>query len=212
MYACKSCHSARCSDYYQENRDRLRAINKQWYEDNKEHALEYGRQYRQEHAEELAEYFKKYHQENKEVKNKRSKRWYEENKERVRKLSKKRYRQNRKKILRQTREWARRNPTRVAEIKRRYKARKRNADGDHTPEEWIQLCQEFDERCVCCLEQVGIGSLTADHIRPLAWGNSTHNIDNIQPLCASCNASKRDLHDTNYMLDFEKRLESYLSG
>jgi hypothetical protein len=57
---------------------------------------------------------------------------------------------------------------------------------NYTRAEWEALCAKYDHRCLCCGEQK---KLTADHIVPLSrLGKNT--IDNIQPLCHSCNSHK----------------------
>lgn len=58
--------------------------------------------------------------------------------------------------------------------------------GTHTEEEWQALVDEFDSRCLCCLLQTKV---TKDHIIPIRWGGSDA-IDNLQPLCKSCNSRK----------------------
>jgi len=63
----------------------------------------------------------------------------------------------------------------------------------YTPEEWQALCDRHDNRCARC------GSdepLTVDHIIPVSKGG-LNNIENIQPLCRSCNSSK-GVDDTDY--------------
>jgi len=52
-----------------------------------------------------------------------------------------------------------------------------------TLSEWNDLCAKHDNRCAACGIQ---GTLQIDHIIP--GGPST--VDNIQPLCSSCNQSK----------------------
>lgn len=68
----------------------------------------------------------------------------------------------------------------------RREAFKKNATGDFTKEEWMQLCERYGHTCLCCGQKK---KLTADHIVPLARGG-TNNIDNIQPLCQPCNSRK----------------------
>lgn len=59
--------------------------------------------------------------------------------------------------------------------------------GTHTKEQWEALKAEFHERCVRC----GTDDyyVVCDHIIPVYQGGSDA-IDNLQPLCARCNASK----------------------
>ena len=61
-------------------------------------------------------------------------------------------------------------------------------DTEYTDAEWQSLCEKYDNKCLCCGEFV---KLTPDHVVPLVCGG-TNDISNIQPLCLSCNARKRD--------------------
>ncbi len=65
-------------------------------------------------------------------------------------------------------------------------ARKRGNGGSFTASEWLDLCEQFDNRCLACSEHK---PLHADHILPVSKGGSS-NIENIQPLCARCNGKK----------------------
>jgi hypothetical protein len=56
----------------------------------------------------------------------------------------------------------------------------------HTEKEWQALCERYDHRCLRCDQQV---LLSRDHIVPVTKGGSD-TIDNIQPLCRSCNSWK----------------------
>lgn len=73
--------------------------------------------------------------------------------------------------------------------KSRYKFIKRNATGIHTFEDWENLKAQYNWACPCCHKSEPEIKLTQDHIIPLSKGGSD-NIENIQPLCVSCNSHK----------------------
>lgn len=68
----------------------------------------------------------------------------------------------------------------------RRRLRMRTNGGWHTRAEWLALCEQYNYRCLCCRRK---RSLTKDHIIPIAEGGSD-DIENIQPLCQSCNSRK----------------------
>lgn len=68
-------------------------------------------------------------------------------------------------------------------------ARKKNAEGLHTFEEWQEIKKEFNYICPACGKDESEIKLTEDHIVPLSK-NGTDYINNIQPLCKICNSIK----------------------
>lgn len=73
--------------------------------------------------------------------------------------------------------------------------------GSHTQEEWEYLKSKFDYKCAECQvpeEELGVvypgtqfTQLTRDHVVPISKGGIDF-ISNIQPLCVSCKAKKRE--------------------
>lgn len=71
-------------------------------------------------------------------------------------------------------------------LKRAARMRAARAKGTHTKLEWQLLILACGKRCVRCGRE---GRVERDHIEPVYQGGSD-GIENIQPLCAWCNASK----------------------
>lgn len=79
-------------------------------------------------------------------------------------------------------------------------ARKKEVGGGFTRDEWINLKEKYNNMCLCCKKYEPEISLDADHIVPLAvwreWAKKNNpsylgnDIENIQPLCRSCNSKK----------------------
>ena len=97
-----------------------------------------------------------------------------------------------------------------------YRARKKNAGGFHTKEQWEILKKKYNYMCLCCKKQEPFIKLSEDHIIPIYvwndWAETNkprykgNDIENIQPLCVSCNVSKntkivdyREQFQTNFV-------------
>lgn len=61
--------------------------------------------------------------------------------------------------------------------------------GAWTATEWKDLKARYDHRCLMCQRQEPEISLTVDHVVPIDKGGP-NVIENIQPLCKSCNSKK----------------------
>jgi 5-methylcytosine-specific restriction endonuclease McrA len=84
----------------------------------------------------------------------------------------------------------------VQSSKRR--AHKKQAGGSYTLEEWNELKARYSYACLSCGRCEPEIKLEADHVIPLTKDGS-NNLDNIQPLCRSCNSRKH-----NKIIDYRK--------
>lgn len=71
--------------------------------------------------------------------------------------------------------------------------------GSHTLGEWEHLKAMYNWTCPCCYKTEPKIKLTEDHIIPLSKGGS-NNIENIQPLCRSCNSRKNNKLINKYVI------------
>lgn len=95
------------------------------------------------------------------------------------------YQRNKEHRAEYLRKWASNNRVNrnVSEARRR--GLKKDA-GDFSLEEWVELCDTYGNVCLACGRDE---PLTIDHVVPLSVGGS-NTIDNLQPLCKSCNCKK----------------------
>jgi 5-methylcytosine-specific restriction endonuclease McrA len=74
----------------------------------------------------------------------------------------------------------------------------RTAAGSFTVGEWLELLTRYGHRCLACGTTERI---EPDHVVPISWGvecGGVGTIDNIQPLCRSCNAAKGGRNARDY--------------
>jgi len=100
-----------------------------------------------------------------------------------------------------TKIWRKENIEKILESNRKRILLQKGVKGSHTEEEWYNKKKEYGFRCAKCGIQeeklqklwsdTNFTQLTKDHIIPISK-KGTDNIENIQPLCISCNAKKRD--------------------
>lgn len=68
----------------------------------------------------------------------------------------------------------------------RQRRRKQTISGRHTAEQWAEVLARYNYQCLCC---GSMDNIQKDHVMPIAM-DGTDNIDNLQPLCATCNNRK----------------------
>jgi 5-methylcytosine-specific restriction endonuclease McrA len=123
----------------------------------------------------------------KEARRERQKLEYPEKREHIRAYNKQ-YNQERSHVRKAYRERTReRNRPLKRVLNRRRRANQRNAPGTFTFTQWQAMCEWFGNVCLCC----GKAEITIDHVVPIIKGGS-NDISNLQILCMSCNASKKD--------------------
>ena len=132
--------------------------------------------------------------------------WEEENADALKQQKHEYYEANKDRIIASVAEYAKENRESVNAYKlawqktekgrktslqstRRRIARKLNAPGSHTMDEFYDLCAEFEDHCLLCLQKHDRSKLTIDHVVPLCDGGSD-GIENLQPLCMTCNRAK----------------------
>lgn len=84
-------------------------------------------------------------------------------------------------------EWQKNNSERIREYENNRRARELSAGGDVSLAEWLDLCEKYGNKCLCCKRDDV--KLSMDHVVPISRGGS-NTIDNIQPLCKPCNSKK----------------------
>lgn len=161
-----------------------RGKSKHWREQNTEHRLDYGRNYYRENQ----DYFREYYESNKEHIKELSQKWYAANKDRKSESRQQWLSQNIDSYREYQKQWRKDNPDKVRTYEHRHDKRQKDNGGCFTSDEWLALCERYDNRCVCCKQHK---PLTVDHVIPVVKGG-TSDISNIQPLCKSCNSKKRD--------------------
>ncbi len=174
MGKCRSC--AKCS--VRENR----CIREQKYVEyersraNPPHRIEARRKRHEEHKEEIATY---------------KQAWTKANSDRMASYKRTYYEQNREEVTARRKEWVENNLEKVKQFKannsRKRRAARHESRDNFTAIEFKELCERYGSRCLSC-GAVDV-ALEADHVVPLTRGGSD-DIDNIQPLCGTCNRSK----------------------
>lgn len=129
-------------------------------------------------------YTKSYHK-NKEKHRATRKKWRQNNPDK--KLERdRRFRANNKEHLK---EYSLAHPEHRATANINRRAREKYNGGRVKAKEWKALKEKYNYACLCCGKHEPEIKLSMDHVKPLALGG-TNTIENIQPLCMTCNFRK----------------------
>lgn len=142
------------------------------------------KEYRRKHKAALDKYAKKYRKQNREDILEYLREWKKDNPDYDREWQAA-HRPNKRK---NQREYRQSHPERIRALNAAYATKKTGAGGKFTEEEWINLKRSCRFRCLKCGKRK---KLFPDHVKPVSKGGSS-NIDNIQPLCGTCNSVKNN--------------------
>jgi len=122
-------------------------------------------------------------------------RWYAKNRdsEHMKAGRRERYQNNKEAQNALSKAYKEKHKERLGFMQHKYRARKHGVLSTATYEEWVALCDHYQNRCLCCGEQK---PLTVDHVIALVLGGP-HTIDNLQPLCKECHM-KKNVRMTDY--------------
>ena len=147
-------------------------------------ACEREKKYYRKHRELCLARAKAYREENPEKVKAATDEWFAKNKEYRKKYKAKYRRLHREQIA----AYRKANRERNLVYKANRKTRLTNVGGKFTIKQWRELCDLYENRCLCCGKKK---PLTVDHVIPVSKGG-TSDISNIQPLCGPCNSTKHD--------------------
>lgn len=141
---------------------------------------------------------RRYEKNNKKKVAERAKRYYEKNKDKIKEYKRewlqKDYILNREKYRERSRVYNKENREKLNLKLKKYRAQKKINGGSHTEKEWQGLLDNIGRMCARC---GSLDNIEKDHIIPISKGGS-NSIDNLQPLCRSCNARK-NAKEANYI-------------
>lgn len=181
---CKICHRAYSKSYEEEHREARREAKRRRYQNNT-HYREYNSAYYKANKEKYREYARVNRE--KDIEHYREvKKVYREKHPDMHKLY---YRANPGKYRERIGAYRRRNLKRYAIHTANRYARKKSVGGSITLEQWEEVKRHYNYTCLCCEKQEPEIILTMDHVNPITRGG-INAIENIQPLCGSCNSSK----------------------
>lgn len=88
-------------------------------------------------------------------------------------------------------------------IRQRYLARKENAAGYCSPQEWQDICSQHNWKCYLCGCSLTVETVTMDHKTPLSRGGTNEPV-NLAPCCSICNCRKHSKTEAEYRAILEK--------
>jgi 5-methylcytosine-specific restriction endonuclease McrA len=159
-------------NHYQKNKTSILEKNKKWFSSNPGRHRGYISKYKETNADMLRRKARQYAQENRDKRIEYKKQYRE------------RFPEKNQQWVKENLEKVRLNARRGNHKRRSNKARN---GGSFTSTEWLDLLNRYEHKCLCCGEKNIV--LSIDHVIPISKGG-INSIENIQPLCSSCNSRK----------------------
>lgn len=110
----------------------------------------------------------------------------EENKKKEKTRLRKYALENKERVLALKRLWSSKNKDKIIGYAKSRADKIAKSNKGITQKEWTDLCNKYDNKCLCCGTKENI---TLDHVFPISLGGAD-SIINAQPLCGSCNSKK----------------------
>lgn len=168
------------------NKEKTSAYTRKWRKNNAKRVKETKRLWIKNNPDKVAEEKRRSYQKHKEKIKKARREAYHRNPEKDKASQAKWRAKNRERASEATKTWRKENPDANRAFENKRRAIKASVDGFYTANEWMSLCDKYENKCLRCKE---VKPLTVDHVIPLSKGGSNW-IENIQPLCRSCNSAK----------------------
>jgi 5-methylcytosine-specific restriction endonuclease McrA len=120
--------------------------------------------------------------------------WRKNNPEKKKAINKEYYNKNAEKIKTRVIIWRKNNPEKNMQTHIKRRAKKKEVVHAFKISEWIQKKNNTNGICPKCNLFVGLRKITLDHIYPLSKASKgrVYTIDDVQPLCFSCNSIKNN--------------------
>lgn len=190
---CRGCWNAQKRAERASNPEKHRETARKYVEANKEHIRELKRVHQKANPQKYKETLRRYRETYREELNAKARERRQQDLEHYREIGRKSREKHAKERNAYQREYGKANRDNLTLYTNSRRARKLEAEGLHTDQEWQNLKAFYDFKCLCCGKQEPEIKLTRDHVLPLTQGG-TDSIDNIQPLCARCNSKKNYKH------------------
>lgn len=200
---CKSCVKKWRRGYYSSRQEEARTYSKNYYHANRQQAIQTVKQYAARNKDRISQYHADWYAANRALLIEKKRQDYWSNRELYNQLNRKSWHKNKTKRAAYRKEYERAHPDLVRFHKMQHEARKRNAKGSCTSEQWRQKCGYHGWGCIYCGKALTPKSVTIEHRKPLSKGGSNWPA-NLGPCCRACNQSKNNKTEREFRL-FLKR-------